>query len=161
MPTSFHPDEVTLATNEAKTPTMLKQDDSTNAQDGFMEPNAAKPVAGGILRPFQVRNFKLLTGAKLKTSALPGATFIGSTLVGTDFTRSDLTDVSFDDQTLENVTFSSTSLKRTSFRNAKLRNVSFHNTDVKHAMFDGAKMDKVTYAMLKSAEATLNDTVTI
>ena len=54
-----------------------------------------------------------------------------------------------------------TMLKRTSFRNVTLRNVSFHNTDVKHAMFDGAKRDKVTYAMLKSAEATLNDTVTI
>jgi len=39
--------------------------------------------------------------------------------------------------------------------------VSFHNTDVKYAIFDGAKMDKVTYAMLKSAKAKLNDIVTL
>ncbi len=64
MSTSFHPDEVTPATSEAKTPTMLKQDDSTNAQDGSMEPNAAKPVAGGMLHPFQVRNFNLLFGGQ-------------------------------------------------------------------------------------------------
>jgi MFS family permease len=64
MSTSFHPDEVTPATSEAETPTMLKQDDSTNAQDGSMEPNAAKPVAGGMLHPFQVRNFNLLFGGQ-------------------------------------------------------------------------------------------------
>src|SRR5260370_31044419 len=64
MSTSFHLDEVTPATSAAKTPTMLKQDDSTNAQDGSMEPNAAKPVAGGMLHPFQVRNFNLLFGGQ-------------------------------------------------------------------------------------------------
>lgn len=62
MSTSFPPDEVTPATSEAKTPTMLKQDGSAN--DGSMEPKAAKPIAGGMLRPFKVRNFSLLFGGQ-------------------------------------------------------------------------------------------------
>ncbi len=48
MSTSFHPDEVPLARNEA-----LTQDSST-------ERSIAKAVAGGMLHPFKVRNFNLL-----------------------------------------------------------------------------------------------------
>jgi BTB/POZ domain-containing protein KCTD9 len=102
-----------------------------------------------------------LTEAKFRMAALVGATFAGATLTGTDFSRSDLTGVSFDDQILEDVKFDSVSLTETSFRNATLRHVSFHYTDVGHAIFDGPKMDKVTYAMLKSAEATLNSITTL
>lgn len=41
-------------------PTMLGQADAASAQDGAAEQGAAKPVAGGLLRPFKVRNFNLL-----------------------------------------------------------------------------------------------------
>ena len=60
MSTSFNPDEVALATDEAKTPTMLKQDGEALAQGGSMETSAVKPMAGGMLQPFKVRNFNLL-----------------------------------------------------------------------------------------------------
>jgi len=36
------------------------------------------------------------------------------------------------------------------FKNAILRSVSFENTNVKKAHFDGAVMDKLTYAVLQS-----------
>jgi uncharacterized protein YjbI with pentapeptide repeats len=55
------------------------------------------------------------------------------------------------------VLFDGSSLKKTSFRGARLRNVSFHHSAVKHTIFDGATMDKFTYAMLQGAKATLTD----
>ncbi len=64
MSTSFHPDEIIPATSEAKTPAMLKQGDSTNAQDDSMTSKAAKPLAGGMLHLFKVRNFSLLFGGQ-------------------------------------------------------------------------------------------------
>jgi len=48
-----------------------------------------------------------------------------------------------------------------SFRNSVLQNVSFRNVKVQKAIFDGATMDKVTYAALKGYSAKLtNVTVT-
>lgn len=101
-----------------------------------------------------------LTETNFKASALHGATFESAILFGTDFRHSDLAGISFDNQELEGVIFNSASLKKTSFRNTTLHNVSFHHADVKHAIFDGAKMDKVTYALLKGAGSVL-DNVTI
>ena len=60
MSTSFHPDEFIPTGSEAQTPAMLKQAGATSAQDGSTEPGAGKPVAGGMLHPFRVRNFTLL-----------------------------------------------------------------------------------------------------
>lgn len=61
MSTSFNPDEFTLTIHEAQTPATLEQgDDHRSAKDGSMEQGVAKPVAGGILHPFKVRNFTLL-----------------------------------------------------------------------------------------------------
>ena len=60
MSTSFNPDEVTLTTDEAKTPTMLKQEGEALVQGSSMETSAVKPLAGGMLQPFKVRNFNLL-----------------------------------------------------------------------------------------------------
>ncbi|MGI9060856.1 MAG: MFS transporter [Ktedonobacteraceae bacterium] len=68
-----------IRASEAQIPAMLKQDGSANAQDGSMEPNTAKPVAGGMMQPFKVRNFNLLFGGQtistlgdaLYTVALP------------------------------------------------------------------------------------------
>lgn len=98
-----------------------------------------------------------LTETKFQASALKGATFDGATLAATDFHHSDLGGVSFDNQKLDGVVFNSASLKKTSFRNATLHNVSFHHTEVKHAIFDGTQMDKVTYALLKGAGATVDN----
>ncbi|HEX6557616.1 MAG TPA: hypothetical protein VF026_32940 [Ktedonobacteraceae bacterium] len=60
MSTSFHPDEFIPTGSEAQTPAMLKQAGEALAQDGSTEAGAAKPVAGGLLHPFMVRNFTLL-----------------------------------------------------------------------------------------------------
>src|SRR5215471_3086597 len=61
MSTSFNPDEFTLTIDEAQTPARLQQvDEHTSAKDGSTEQGAAKPIAGGILHPFKVRNFTLL-----------------------------------------------------------------------------------------------------
>lgn len=53
--------------------------------------------------------------------------------------------------------FDGCGLKRTSFKNAALHDVTFHHSDVKHTVFDGATMDKVTYALLKGAKANLEN----
>lgn len=62
-------------------------------------------------------------------------------------------------QKLNGTIFDYSGLKGTSFKNAILRNVSF-KTEVKKAIFDGATMDKLTYAILKGFKAKL-DNVTI
>ncbi|HLZ59344.1 MAG TPA: MFS transporter [Ktedonosporobacter sp.] len=64
MSTSSHSDEINLDTSAATTPTMLEQDDSTNTQASSIEPGTTKPVAGGMLRPFKLRNFNLLFGGQ-------------------------------------------------------------------------------------------------
>ena len=57
--------------------------------------------------------------------------------------------------------FGKSGLNGTSFKNAVLQNVSFRNVKVQKAIFDGATMDKVTYAALKGYGAKLtNVTVT-
>lgn len=56
---------------------------------------------------------------------------------------------------LTGVNFNRTGLKGTSFANAILHNVSF-KTEVKYADFTGAKMDKMTYALLKGLKAKLD-----
>jgi uncharacterized protein YjbI with pentapeptide repeats len=100
-----------------------------------------------------------LTNATFSSSAFKDATFIDTIFINTVFSKSDLTSISFDDLVLDGVRFNSSSLKGASFKNAVLRNVSFHHAAVKHAIFDGATMDKLTYALLKSAKATLKDIV--
>jgi MFS family permease len=53
MSTSFHPDEEGIQVrSSAKTPAMLKRE------------GEAKPVTGGMLHPFKVRNFTLLFGGR-------------------------------------------------------------------------------------------------
>jgi hypothetical protein len=38
-----------------------------------------------------------------------------------------------------------------------LNNVTFHHSKVKHTIFDGATMDKITYALLKGVGANLTN----
>ena len=56
---------------------------------------------------------------------------------------------------LSGTIFDYSALKKTSFRNTVLHNVSF-KTNVKKTIFDGATMDKVTYAILKGYKADLS-----
>src|SRR5258708_35000115 len=65
--------------DEGTSATILKQDGEALAQDGSMQPEAARPVAGGMMWPFKVRNFNLLfvgqtisiNGNALYAAALP------------------------------------------------------------------------------------------
>jgi BTB/POZ domain-containing protein KCTD9 len=101
-----------------------------------------------------------LSGAKFLTSDLRKASFKGCILDNTSFRAAVLSGVSFDNQTLTGTIFDTAELTGTTFRNAILTNVSF-KTDVKKALFDGARMDKLTYVVLKSYGANLkNVTVT-
>ncbi|NLR82460.1 pentapeptide repeat-containing protein [Chitinophaga eiseniae] len=107
-----------------------------------------------------------------------GAQFIGATLTdvhltktdlrktifeqcifnGVDFNHCDLQGMCFDGQTFTGVQFNKSALKDASFRGATLRNVSFtlpfsltnkSYLAIKTTCFDGATMDKLTYAALK------------
>lgn len=60
MSTSFDPGERIPISSETQMPAMLKQEGKALVQDSSMESGAAKAVAGGMLRPFKVRNFNLL-----------------------------------------------------------------------------------------------------
>ncbi len=116
-----------------------------------------------------------LVGVDLGEASLRGEDFTSSALMGAIFDKSDLTkavfksaalkgasfvganskDVSFDGLTLSHVVFDGASLNHTSFRNATLHDVTFRYSAVKGAKFEGAAMDKVTYAILKGAKAGL------
>jgi len=64
MSTSFNPDELMSIKSEVETLEMPEQASETDAKDGSTGTGAAKPVAGGMLRPFKVRNFNLLFGGQ-------------------------------------------------------------------------------------------------
>ncbi|WP_274363802.1 pentapeptide repeat-containing protein [Paenibacillus thermotolerans] len=101
-----------------------------------------------------------LTGAKLIKSNLRRASFRDCVLDRTDFSSSELSGVNFDGLSFNGTIFDYSGLKGTSFRNAIFKNVSF-KTDVKKAIFDGAAMDKVTYALLKGFKANLTNVTTL
>lgn len=102
-----------------------------------------------------------LTGAKFIMSDLRNASFVSCALNKTEFELSDLSGACFDNQVLIGTIFNKSSLTGTSFKNAVFRNVYFKNTDVKKAIFDGATMDKLTYAVLKGHKADLNNVTVI
>lgn len=64
MTTSFNPNEFTTAESEMETSVMLQQPSEANVRDGSTETGATKPVVGGMLQPFKVRNFSLLFGGQ-------------------------------------------------------------------------------------------------
>jgi uncharacterized protein YjbI with pentapeptide repeats len=101
-----------------------------------------------------------MTDTLVKSANLQGVTCTGARLVRTNFAWSDLTGVSFEGQTLSGVIFNGCSLKNAVFKDAVLREVTFRHSAAKHADFGGAKMDKITFALLKSSKAKL-DNVTV
>ena len=101
-----------------------------------------------------------LSGAKFLTSDLRNASFNGCVMENTSFRAAVLSGVSFDNQTFIGTVFDHAELNGTTFRNAVFRNVSF-KADVKKAVFDGATMDKLTYAILKGNGAKLTNVTVI
>ena len=110
-----------------------------------------------------------LVDVKLKMSDLKEATFENCIFSGVDFS-SDLRGVSFEGQTFIGVKFDKAGLNDVSFKGATLKNVSFtppfslskkYYNAIKTIKFDGASMDKLTYAALKGLGADVsNVTVT-
>jgi len=132
----------------------------------------------------------ILIRTEFSTSGLTGAKFTNTELIdvkltktdlrktifencifnGVDFKYSDLRGLSFDGQTFINVKFDKTALNEATFNGATLKNVSFRPTyaltnkyyrAIKTICFDGAMMDKLTYAALKGMGADLSKVSTI
>lgn len=111
-----------------------------------------------------------LTKAKFNMSDIRNAGFKNCILDNTEFNSCDLSGVCFDNLVFNNTIFNKTALTKTSFRNAVLRNVSFKgcfksyfkiNAEKEKIIFDGATMDKLTYAVLKGAKADLSNVTVI
>ena len=90
-------------------------------------------------------------------------TFERCSFLGVDFHYSDLSGLKLDGQTFLGVTFDLPALKDVSFQGATLKNVSFRPTGIwslratiKSLNFDGAMMDKLTYAALKGLGADVS-----
>jgi uncharacterized protein YjbI with pentapeptide repeats len=99
-----------------------------------------------------------LMNAQFTKADLRKTIFENCTFDGVDFNRCDLRGLSFDGQTFLGVKFNKSALNDVSFRGATLRNVSFtlpfsvtnkSYMAMKTICFDGATMDKLTYAALK------------
>lgn len=92
---------------------------------------------------------------KFRMTDLRRTTFERCSFTGVDFTYSDLRGLRLDGSTFTSVRFDTTALAGATFRGATLRDVSFRATSKKYrnalrtVAFDGARMDKLTYAMLK------------
>ena len=90
--------------------------------------------------------------------------------IGVDFNYSDLRGLRLDGQTFIGVKFDKAALNEASFKGATLKNVSFlsaytlskkYYRAIKSINFDGAMMDKLTYAALKGMEADLSKVTVI
>ncbi|WP_279581361.1 pentapeptide repeat-containing protein [Fodinicola feengrottensis] len=87
-------------------------------------------------------------------------TFENCTFTGVDFTASDLRGVNLDGAVFTSVKFDKTAMTGVTFRGAMLRDVSFRYWSKKYrTVFDGARMDKLTYAGLKGMGADLSNVI--
>jgi uncharacterized protein YjbI with pentapeptide repeats len=114
-----------------------------------------------------------LVDVKLNMIDLRETVFEDCVFSGVDFKYCDLRGLVLDGQSFIGVKFDETSLNEVSFRGATLKNVSFHAVWTWHSWskkyyraiktinFDGAKMDKLTYAALKGMEADLSKVTVI
>ncbi len=99
-----------------------------------------------------------LIDARLTATDLTQTRFEHCSFSGVDFKSSDLNGQNFEGQSFVGVKFDNASLKGASFRGATLKNVSFRPTfaltnryykTLKTIHFEGATMDKLTFAALK------------
>lgn len=106
-----------------------------------------------------------LLDAKLTMTDLRETIFENCIFNGVDFTYSDLRRQHLDGQTFIGVRFDRTALNDVSFKGATLKNVSFlaaitltkkYYRAIKTINFDGAMMDKLTYASLRNLDANLS-----
>ncbi len=106
-----------------------------------------------------------LIDVKLTKDDLTKTIFENCAFSGVDFEYSDLRGVCFDGQTFIGVKFHNAALNDVTFKNATLNNVSFRSTyaltnkyyrAISTICFDGATMDKLTYAALKGIGADLS-----
>ena len=114
-----------------------------------------------------------LIDVRLTTTDLRDTIFENCIFSGVDFKTIDLRGVCFDGQTFIGVKFDMASLNEASFKGATFKNVSFlasinwytwskkHYRAIKTINFDGATMDKLTYATLKGLEADLSKVTVI
>ncbi len=106
-----------------------------------------------------------LTDVKLSLTDLRTALFENCVFEGVDFEKSDLRGMHFDGQTFIGVKFDNSSITGVTLSGATLRNVSFRAThavtnkyyrSLKTISFDGAQMDKLTYAVLKGFDVDMS-----
>ncbi|WP_284646227.1 pentapeptide repeat-containing protein [Paenibacillus silviterrae] len=106
-----------------------------------------------------------LTDVTFSTSDLRKTIFEGCIFDGVDFKYSDLTGQCLDGQTFIGVKFDRAGLNNVSFKSAIFKNVSFqpgftltnkYYRMIKTVCFDGATMDKLTFAVLKGMGADLS-----
>jgi len=111
-----------------------------------------------------------LTDVNLIMSDLRKTIFERCIFNGVDFKYSDLRGLCLDGQTFIGVKFDGAALNEVTFRGATLKNVSFRSLfaltnkyyrAIKTICFDGAMMDKLTYAALKGMEADLSKVTVI
>jgi len=102
---------------------------------------------------------------KLTLTDLRKAIFENCIFVGVDFDRSDLRGLCLDGQIFNGVKFGGAALNEVAFKGATLKNVSFtppfsmtkkYYRAIKTICFDGAMMDKLTYASLKGLGSDLS-----
>ena len=112
----------------------------------------------------KISNTKLIE-VKLSKTDLRKTIFENCVFEGVDFDYSDLRGLNLDGQTFIGVLFHNAALNETTFRNATLKNVSFRSIlaltnkyykAIKTICFEGATMDKLTYASLKGLGADLS-----
>jgi uncharacterized protein YjbI with pentapeptide repeats len=110
-----------------------------------------------------------LIDVKLTMTDLRNTIFENCIFNGVDFKYTDLRGQRLDGQTFIGVKFDNASLNEATFKGATLRNVSFvaavtwtswskkYYRAIKTISFDGATMDKLTYATLKGMDAGLSN----
>ncbi len=111
-----------------------------------------------------------LINVKLTKTDLRKTVFEQCTFKGVDFKYSDLREVNLDGQSFIDVKFDKTALNEATFSGSILKNVSFRPSyaltnkyyrAIKTIRFDGATMDKLTFAELKGLGADLSKVTTI
>jgi uncharacterized protein YjbI with pentapeptide repeats len=104
-----------------------------------------------------------LTDVRLRTTDLRRTILEGCTFTGVDFSYSDLRGLNLDGAAITSVKFDRAALAGVTFRGATLRDASFrawsrkYRAGIRAVIFDGARMDKLTYAGLKGLGADLSN----
>jgi uncharacterized protein YjbI with pentapeptide repeats len=111
-----------------------------------------------------------LVDVKLATTDLRKTIFENCSFTGVDFKSSDMSRLCLERQSFIDVKFDNAALKEASFKDATLKNVSFRPTfaltnkyykTLTTIFFEGAMMDKLTYAALKGIGVDLSKVTVI